>query len=188
MNAVRFVASIFCLVAVSMAENCKPLTSKQQSFLASKGIFVPEDYCYILGIGIYKLHEDLAVWNDARHICNDEGGRLAIINSKEEAEALKEMYTDSDLMYELGRPSQDVLLGFHDIYNEGEFVTILGQTMEEAGFDEWSQVGGKQPKNNDGWDNVQNCGAMAVDGKLDDVACGSEYGFICEISMSKHRF
>ncbi|KAJ8676064.1 hypothetical protein QAD02_011850 [Eretmocerus hayati] len=169
--------------AASRKTNCKPLTSKQQSFLASKGIDVPEDYCYISGIGIYKLHEDLAEWNDARRICTSEGGHLAIINSEEEAAALAEMYTDSDLMSKPGRPSQNVLLGFHDMYNEGEFVTILGQPLDEAGYNEWSDLWGQAPNNDDHWGHEQNCGALAVDGQLNDVACGSEFGFICEIPI-----
>jgi len=40
-----------------------------------------DDYRYTAGIGAHKLHTRAATWNDARKICNEEGGHLAIINS-----------------------------------------------------------------------------------------------------------
>lgn len=43
-----------------------------------------EDYLHTPGIGSHKLHTDAQPWNDARKVCDDEGGHLAIINSKEE--------------------------------------------------------------------------------------------------------
>jgi hypothetical protein len=43
-----------------------------------------DDYHYAIGIGSYKLHSRIATWNEARKICNEEGGHLAIINSMAE--------------------------------------------------------------------------------------------------------
>ena len=40
-----------------------------------------EDYVHTPGIGSHKLHTDAKNWNDARKVCNDEMGHLAIINS-----------------------------------------------------------------------------------------------------------
>lgn len=40
-----------------------------------------KDYVYSPGIGLHKLHTDKKKWNEARIICNEEGGHLAIINS-----------------------------------------------------------------------------------------------------------
>ena len=46
--------------------------------------FRKEEYEYTSGIGAYKLHTLAKNWNDARRICNEEGGHLAIINSRAE--------------------------------------------------------------------------------------------------------
>ena len=42
------------------------------------------DYVHTPGIGSHKLHTDAKSWNDARKICVEEGGHLAIINSRAE--------------------------------------------------------------------------------------------------------
>ncbi|KAJ8676041.1 hypothetical protein QAD02_011827 [Eretmocerus hayati] len=99
MNSILYLSSIVCLVAVCVAKDYKPLSSKQEDYSASKGIFVPYNYRYISGSGIYKLHEDLATWEEARTVCNLEGGRLAILKSKEAADVLAQMFKHSDLMY-----------------------------------------------------------------------------------------
>lgn len=40
-----------------------------------------EDYVFTQGIGSHKLHTSAKSWNEARKICNEEGGHLAIINT-----------------------------------------------------------------------------------------------------------
>lgn len=44
-----------------------------------------DDYQYSPGIGAHKLHTRAKIWNEARKICIEEGGHLAIINSVAEA-------------------------------------------------------------------------------------------------------
>lgn len=44
-----------------------------------------DDYRYSPGIGAHKLHTRAATWNEARKMCNEEGGHLAIVNSLTEA-------------------------------------------------------------------------------------------------------
>jgi hypothetical protein len=44
-----------------------------------------DDYFYSPGVGAHKLHTRATTWNNARKMCNDEGGHLAIINSIIEA-------------------------------------------------------------------------------------------------------
>lgn len=45
---------------------------------------IREDYVYTPGIGSHKLHTNAKTWNEARKVCNEEGGHLAIINSHAE--------------------------------------------------------------------------------------------------------
>lgn len=47
---------------------------------------VRDDYRHTPGIGSHKLHTRSARWNQARRICNEEGGHLAIVNSIAEAQ------------------------------------------------------------------------------------------------------
>ncbi|KAK2587944.1 hypothetical protein KPH14_004031 [Odynerus spinipes] len=44
-----------------------------------------DDYRCTPGIGSHKLHTRAKVWNEARKICIEEGGHLAIVNSVAEA-------------------------------------------------------------------------------------------------------
>lgn len=44
-----------------------------------------DDYKYSPGIGAHKLHTRATTWNEARKMCNEEGGHLAIVNSLSEA-------------------------------------------------------------------------------------------------------
>lgn len=49
--------------------------------VALRGAPMRDDYRYTVGIGAHKMHTRAATWNDARKLCNEEGGHLAIINS-----------------------------------------------------------------------------------------------------------
>ncbi|KAJ8676059.1 hypothetical protein QAD02_011845 [Eretmocerus hayati] len=189
-DVMQWLSSLWSVFGLNtdLPKECNPLSSKQEEYLVSEGISVPSDYCYISGSGIYKLHEDLATWKEARSICKSEGGRLAILKSKEAADVLAQMFRNSDLMYEGDKPSKGVFLGFHDIDHEGEFVTIQGQPLEETGFNEWSPEWDGQPDNGlviGQSAKSQNCGALAYDGKLDDVGCSWKLGYVCEIPLRK---
>lgn len=64
-----------------------------------------DDYLFSPGIGIHKFHTRAATWNAARKICNEEGGHLAIVNSKTEARV------SSQRLIPQGYPSFLVLAG-----------------------------------------------------------------------------
>ena len=51
-----------------------------------------DDYYYTPGVGAHKLHTRAVSWNDARKMCNDEGGNLAIVNSLIEAHVCNFIY------------------------------------------------------------------------------------------------
>lgn len=144
--------------------------------------FVPnkvirDDYRYTPGIGSHKLHTRAKVWNEARKICIEEGGHLAIINSQAEAHVLLDLFNKSGPFKGAVYQNQ-ILLGIHDLYSEGEWVTLQGDSLAKTGYNTWSDKWGGQPDNGGG---IQNCGAMMDDGKLDDVACNVPFAFFCEI-------
>lgn len=80
----------------------------------------------------YKFHTDIQTWAQARSICEAEGGYLAIINSEEEASLLVHLmrqYPIAILDPAITEKTYYVYIGFHDLFREGEWVTIDGMTM-----------------------------------------------------------
>jgi hypothetical protein len=76
-------------------------------------------------VGYYKIHSELKKWHEARQICAQEGGHLAIINSEEESKVLQSIF--APVAAKLSK--DDVLIGFHDLYNEGQYLTIFGKEL-----------------------------------------------------------
>jgi hypothetical protein len=66
------------------------------------------------------MHSEPKNWHEARKICEQEGGHLAIINSEEESKVLQEIF--KPVMGE----ELWALIGFHDLYKEGQYLTIFG--------------------------------------------------------------
>lgn len=108
-------------------------------------------------------------------MCQEEGGYLAIINSVAESAAIALTFERSALIVGSDFPN-DAFIGFHDLYREGEYVTIHGESLEKAGYDQWNDG---QPNNGDV--GGHNCGGVHRNGKLNDLPCNKLFGFICEI-------
>ena len=75
------------------------------------------------GVGYYKIHSVRKNWHEARQICAQEGGHLAIINSEEESKVLQSMFAPVAAKLNMDR----VFIGFHDLYNEGQYLTVFGK-------------------------------------------------------------
>ncbi|KAL7302854.1 hypothetical protein TKK_0004086 [Trichogramma kaykai] len=140
-----------------------------------------DDYKYSPGVGAHKLHTRAATWNEARKLCNEEGGHLAIINSLVEAHVMRDIFQNSGPVK--GASYADLAyVGIHDLYKEGEWVSVLGESLYKTGYTAWSDKWGGQPDNGGG---NQNCGAFMKDsGGLDDVNCDVSFAFFCEIPMT----
>ncbi|XP_058798662.1 hemolymph lipopolysaccharide-binding protein-like [Phymastichus coffea] len=140
---------------------------------------VREDYVHTPGIGSHKIHTDAKNWNDARKICNDENAHLAIINSAAEEAILVDMLKKAEKKIKLGLNVEQALLGIHDLYKEGEWVTLFGESLLSTGFSKWNPTyWGGQPDN---FENRQNCGAIINIGGMDDVDCRDKFAFFCEM-------
>jgi hypothetical protein len=74
-------------------------------------------------VGDYKIHSELKTWHEAHRICAQEGGHLAIINSEEESEVLQSIFAPVAAKMKVIW----VLIGFHDLYNEGQYLTVFGK-------------------------------------------------------------
>ncbi|XP_047366245.1 hemolymph lipopolysaccharide-binding protein-like isoform X2 [Vespa velutina] len=118
-----------------------------------------DDYYYSPGIGSHKLHTRAKTWNEARKICIEEGGHLAIINSIAEADILLNLFNRSGPI-KGATYNNLILLGIHDLYTEDDWVTIQGDSLAKSGYNAWTDRWGGQPDNRNG---VQNCGALLED-------------------------
>lgn len=63
--------------------------------LSTLGVPKRDDYHYTPGLGAHKLHTRASTFNDARKVCNEEGGHLAVIDS------LAEEQVNFDLFFSL---------------------------------------------------------------------------------------
>nr|XP_034830465.1 uncharacterized protein LOC117987550 isoform X1 [Maniola hyperantus] len=123
----------------------------------------------------YKFHKTPRTWSRAYMACAAEGAHLAIINSDTEAQVIKEIFAKHPGGSMRGFFWKDVaFVGFHDWGEHGEFLTIEGQTLEEAGY---AQFSGGEPNNAT---TGEYCGAVYRNGKFDDLWCENPYAFICE--------
>jgi len=75
---------------------------------------------------------------------------------------------------------EEAFLGLHDLYKEGEWVTVLGDSLAKTGYSKWSQKWGGQPDNGAG---EQDCGVLVQSGGMDDVACQIMLPFFCELPL-----
>ncbi|KZC10283.1 Hemolymph lipopolysaccharide-binding protein [Dufourea novaeangliae] len=145
----------------------------------TRRIPVRDDYLFTPDIGSHKFHMKPTTWNNARRTCSEEGGHLAIVNSKAEAQVLTKIFDQAGPVIGAAFPDE-AFLGIHDLYMEGDWVTILGDPLAKTGYSWWSEKWGGQPDNGGG---VQNCGAILKDGKLDDVQCEANFPFFCELPL-----
>jgi len=74
-------------------------------------------------VGYYKIHTVPKTWHEARQICAQERGHLAIINSEEESKVLQSIFAPVAAKLNVDW----VFIGFHDLYNEGQYLTIFGK-------------------------------------------------------------
>ena len=77
-------------------------------------------------MGRYKLHTDLKNWTDAQKVCEQENANLMVINSRKEAEAMRL------LLEKLGYTRNHYWIGFHDVYEEGNYVTIFSKYCNDT--------------------------------------------------------
>ncbi|XP_047987769.1 hemolymph lipopolysaccharide-binding protein-like [Leguminivora glycinivorella] len=123
----------------------------------------------------YKYHPIIKSWRRARDICLHEGGQLAIINSVTESLVLKNIYLKNQIYRPPHMDPNHAFIGFRKS-NDGNWVTVNGQSLAEAGFDRWAPG---EPNNYNG---AEECGSIRV-GLLNDWPCSKHpLPCICEIT------
>ncbi|XP_044743739.1 hemolymph lipopolysaccharide-binding protein-like [Chrysoperla carnea] len=130
------------------------------------------------GDSYYDFHTDPELWDDARKICDAEGGYLAILNSELEASILAAVFNTHPSSSLAGYIlDKDVaFVGFTDYYKVSEYVTIHGQNIEKVGYNKWRQGEPDGP-------GVQRCGVVDRNGFICNAYCTYPLAFICEIPV-----
>ncbi|XP_026324681.1 uncharacterized protein LOC113233718 [Hyposmocoma kahamanoa] len=116
----------------------------------------------------YKVHSVSRNWTRAYMACEAEGAHLIILNSETEAQVVNEMLQKYELL-----ERRVVFAGYHDFEERGEFLTVHGQTVEEAGYAKFAQSHFHNGV-------YQSCGSLLESVELFEMECNKTLIFICE--------
>nr|AQY54438.1 immulectin [Hepialus xiaojinensis] len=123
----------------------------------------------------YKLHTEPKTWHNAYQTCTSEQSHLVVVKSADEADYLSKLIKQNLPSKVIGSFAKDkIVVGFHDLYAEGEFRTVFGEKLDNIGFSSWAE--GKPDEKQD----ENDCGALNDEGKLEDVSCKKQFAFVCE--------
>ncbi|XP_045542804.1 C-type lectin domain family 10 member A-like [Papilio machaon] len=127
----------------------------------------------------YKISQTAAPWNRAYLECHAVGAHLVIINSQSERTQLFKVMNAAPRVA-TSAASWFILAGIRatDANNTRIFKTIFNQTLEEAGFAEWSPG---EPNNAS---ESEKCGSIFLnDAKYNDVDCSQQFAYMCETEI-----
>ncbi|PSN30713.1 Hemolymph lipopolysaccharide-binding protein [Blattella germanica] len=140
-------------------------------------------YDHVPGVGYYQVYNVAYAknWIEAVQTCAEDGSYLVIINSREEAEAIINLLRKNNVH------GHKPWVGVSDLFEEGNFVTIFNENMQNTGFKWW------HPREPDGG-TKENClwisywyhrnpqGKVFENYGLGDAPCAQKRPFICEKS------
>nr|XP_049704950.1 uncharacterized protein LOC110375910 isoform X4 [Helicoverpa armigera] len=122
----------------------------------------------------YKFHRVPGSFERAHFVCSAENGHLAIINSEDEAEVLRKVFADNPDSSIPGSFRKEVAyIGFHDWGTWGDFRTVHGETLKEAGYDKFSGGGGGLGGGKGGGGGALLAAALMMKGTLAAAALGA---------------
>ncbi|XP_041979999.1 C-type mannose receptor 2-like [Aricia agestis] len=162
---------------------------KSSNMLLNECGTVDNEYKLDARIGsCYKFHREPRTWSRAYMTCAAEGGHLAIINSDQEAKVIADIFARNPSNTIPGNFYKEVaFIGFHDWNEHGEWLTIEGQTLEQAGYAKWNKGEPNNKTSNEGTIG-QYCGGVTRGALLDDLFCSGNYEdkfvFFCEKRLS----
>ncbi|KAJ9584074.1 hypothetical protein L9F63_021580 [Diploptera punctata] len=143
-------------------------SSKQNSMNDELGTWHKFSHLYtrLYGNSFYYMPNDKMTWFEASQFCARQDSHLAILNSPDEFKAIEKLITRADFYH----------IGFHDLFSEGNFVTVNCQTIKQAGYDKWlkGEPSGTAAKKK------EDCGTITENGLLNDEHCFNKRQFVCE--------
>ncbi|XP_076666313.1 C-type mannose receptor 2-like [Andrena cerasifolii] len=181
LTLVAFSSGVLCNVARNLTEGdptteSVPSIAKTQLHNTLYKLGMPctsgdvrDDYVVVQGMGAYKLNKRVLSWDQARRTCMDEGGQLAVINSHAEGKMLVNWMKNKSV--------HEVWIGTHDMFKQGHWVTLLGETVRAAGYDKWSPG---EPNNANG---NEHCGNFLDSDGMGDRSCDTNLYYFCKIYL-----
>ncbi|KAJ8715351.1 hypothetical protein PYW07_009833 [Mythimna separata] len=154
--------------------------SKKEIFTGIHATLSQGDYYTIEGTPLSKIPIS---WTENEPDNEDNRESCITLNGDghdTEAQVLKDVFATipgKDIMFGMPAVFQDVaLIGFYDWGERGDWRTIHGQTLSEAGF---SKFNAGEPN---GAHVGEFCGSIHRSGLLNDLLCDTPCVFICEKS------
>ncbi|XP_045785621.1 lymphocyte antigen 75-like [Maniola jurtina] len=136
-------------------------------------------YKYFENVGsCYRIPQAAFPWNEAYAECRAQGAHLIVLNSELEHQVIHN-YTNEEPPVTSSVADWFFFVGIRaEKKTDGSpvvFQTIFNQTLEEAGYSQWSEG---EPNNSHG---REYCVSLFKnDGKYNDINCADKLGFICE--------
>jgi hypothetical protein len=78
------------------------------------------------GVTRYSFYTTGRNWDEARRICDQEGGNLVVINSEAEFGVLQSLFELAPIVSDVNR-NEWAFVGLHDRFIEGEWLTVQGK-------------------------------------------------------------
>ncbi|XP_078607411.1 polycystin-1-like protein 2 isoform X2 [Branchiostoma floridae x Branchiostoma japonicum] len=110
----------------------------------------------------YKVFNEKRTYSQATEVCNDHGGRLAMVKDSATNIFLKTLSSDHRWF------------GLSDQDTEGQFLWEDGTSLASTGFTDW---GGREPNGGTG----ENCVQYWGQNSWNDRGCNEPLGFTCEV-------
>ncbi|XP_013148419.1 PREDICTED: uncharacterized protein LOC106110996 [Papilio polytes] len=120
----------------------------------------------------YITHAEPQTWHEAHGTCLSAGGYLAILDSRDEAEYIREQFKEVD---QVKTPGDYAFLGFSDLFQAYHYRTVHGKPLNR--FLDWDL---KCPQSNEAETNADRCGGIRRSGLLATADCTVPAIFFCE--------
>ncbi|CAG4963609.1 unnamed protein product [Parnassius apollo] len=129
----------------------------------------------------YLTHTEPQTWHEAHGSCLSAGGYLAILDDRDEAEYIRELFKNVD---HVKTPGDFAFLGFNDLFQMYHFKTVHGERINK--LLDWDlkcpQLASNETKR-------ERCGGIRRSGLLATENCDSPAIFFCEKpSKGVHKF
>ncbi|CAD6243328.1 GSCOCT00013036001.2-RA-CDS [Cotesia congregata] len=124
----------------------------------------------------YTFHSTPTTFDEAKSICKQEGGSLAVVTSKFEEDKMLKLWARSSPVLNASHGfNHQAFIGIHSLNEEGHWETINGNSPS---YVNWSPnwTGNQQPDNS----SKQKCGSLLKQGGMDDIECHLKIAFFCE--------
>jgi hypothetical protein len=111
-----------CLLVLAVSlytAHSQPAPSKENA--EQKWSRVSHTYKTLNRVSFYKVYNEPRTWSEASKICANDGSHLLIINSAAEA---------TEVTGYLGSSVATYIIGFHDMFGEGDFQTVQCKYMQ----------------------------------------------------------